>query len=64
MAPSDARCRTPDVLILYTDQWRWDAIGRLAPRWGCRSHRLATDGVHLDQAFVRSPACMPSRAPR
>lgn len=53
----------PNILILYTDQQRWDALG-------CsgnpiiqtpRLDRLAAEGVNCDHYFVNHPVCMPSR---
>lgn len=53
----------PDVLLVYTDQWRWDALGYvgwtvLTPNLG----RLAAEGVDVLRAVVQSPVCIPSRA--
>ncbi len=53
---------SPDVLLIYTDQWRWDALGSLgSPALTPVLDRLAADGVHFDHAVVQSPVCMPSR---
>ena len=53
----------PNVLLLYTDQQRWDTI-----RWGGNEHihtpnldALAKSGVLFENAFCNSPVCMPSR---
>ncbi len=54
----------PNILILYTDQQRWDALGAngnpdlRTPRLD----QLAAEGLNLDHCFVQSPVCMPSRA--
>lgn len=54
----------PNILILHTDQQRWDAVGAngnpdiITPN----IDRLAEAGVNFDRYFVQSPACMPSRA--
>ncbi len=55
--------RRPNILILYTDQQRWDALGangtpdiKTPPL-----DRLAADGVNFDRYFVQNPVCMPSR---
>ena len=54
----------PNVLLLHTDQHRYDALG-------CAGNdvvetpnldRLAADGVRFSRAFVQAPVCMPSRA--
>lgn len=59
----------PNVLLLYTDQQRWDTIG-----YGGVAHylgnphihtpnldRLARDGILFANAFCNNPVCMPSR---
>jgi arylsulfatase A-like enzyme len=54
----------PNVLILYTDQQRWDALGAngnteiKTPNLD----RLASEGVNFQRYFVQNPVCMPSRA--
>ena len=56
--------RRPNILILYTDQQRWDALGVngnaeiLTPNLD----QLASQGVNFDHYFVQNPVCMPSRA--
>ncbi|MCB0114896.1 MAG: sulfatase-like hydrolase/transferase [Caldilineaceae bacterium] len=56
--------RRPNILILYTDQLRWDALGVngnpdvQTPNLD----RLAADGANFDHCFVQNPVCMPSRA--
>lgn len=56
--------RRPNILILYTDQQRWDAIGAagnpeiLTPNLD----RLAASGTRFSHHFVQNPVCMPSRA--
>ena len=53
---------SPDVLLIYTDQWRWDALGGLgSPARTPVLDQLAAEGVHFDHAVVQSPVCMPSR---
>lgn len=52
----------PDVLLVYTDQWRWDALG--CAGWPVHTpnlDRLAAEGVRFPRAVVQSPVCMPSR---
>ena len=60
----DARAKRPNVLLLYADQWRGDALG-------CAGDpvvqtpaldRLAAGGLHLPTAFTVDPVCTPSRA--
>lgn len=53
----------PNILILYTDQQRWDALGAngngeiKTPNLD----RLAAEGVNFNRYFVQNPVCMPSR---
>jgi len=53
----------PNILILYTDQQRWDAVG-------CNGNaeiktpnldKMARGGLNFDRFFVQNPVCMPSR---
>jgi arylsulfatase len=55
--------KRPNVLLLYTDQQRWDTIGA-----GGNPHittpnldRLAREGALMANAFCNNPVCMPSR---
>jgi arylsulfatase A-like enzyme len=53
----------PNILLLYTDQQRWDALGA---NGNAEIHtpnldRLAADGLNCDRFFVQNPVCMPSR---
>lgn len=53
----------PNILIIYTDQQRWDALGI---NGNCdiqtpNLDRLACEGVNFDHYFVQNPVCMPSR---
>lgn len=53
----------PNILIIYTDQQRWDALGAngnpdiQTPNLD----RLAEESVNFDHYFVQNPVCMPSR---
>jgi arylsulfatase len=53
----------PNILILYTDQQRWDALGAngnpdiQTPNLD----RLAAEGTNFTRFFVQNPVCMPSR---
>ncbi len=55
--------KRPNILILYTDQQRWDALGVNAnPEIKTpRLDRLAAEGINYDRFFVQNPVCMPSR---
>jgi arylsulfatase A-like enzyme len=55
--------RRPNILLLYTDQQRWDALGAngndeiQTPNLD----RLAAQGANFSHYFVQNPVCMPSR---
>jgi arylsulfatase A-like enzyme len=55
--------RRPNVLLLYTDQQRWDTIARAGyPHMHTPNlDGLAADGALLQNAFCNNPVCMPSR---
>ncbi len=59
-----SRASRPNILLLCTDQQRYDSLG-------CYGNRaiatpaidaLAVDGVLFEQCYVQSPVCTPSRA--
>jgi len=53
----------PNILILYTDQQRWDAF-EVNGNPDIRTpnlNRLAAEGLNYDHHFVQNPVCMPSR---
>ena len=55
--------RRPNILILYTDQQRWDAMGANG-NTEIRTpnlDRMAAQGLNYDRFFVQNPVCMPSR---
>lgn len=55
--------RRPNVLILYTDQQRWDTLGTNGNReiLTPRLDQFAAEGVGFRRHFVQNPVCMPSR---
>ena len=55
--------RRPNILILYTDQQRWDALGANgnAEIKTPNLDRMAAQGLTYDRFFVQNPVCMPSR---
>ena len=55
--------RRPNILLLYSDQQRWDALGAAgnAEIHTPNLDRLAQHGVSFDHCFVQNPVCMPSR---
>ncbi len=54
----------PNILLIYTDQQRWDALGASGnPHIHTPNlDKLAADGTNFDHCFVQNPLCMPSRA--
>ncbi|MCB1387959.1 MAG: sulfatase-like hydrolase/transferase [Rhodobacteraceae bacterium] len=54
----------PNILFIYTDQQRWDALGANgnAEIQTPNLDRLAARGVNFRSCFVQHPLCMPSRA--
>ncbi|WP_269523047.1 sulfatase family protein [Coraliomargarita parva] len=53
----------PNILLIYTDQQRWDALGANDnPEIHTPNlDRLAKQSVSFDNCFVQNPVCMPSR---
>jgi len=53
----------PNVLLLYTDQQRWDALGAAGNEFIQTPHLdgLARQGALFEHAYVNAPVCMPSR---
>lgn len=59
----DTVSAAPNVLLLYTDQQRYDSLGCNGSAWADtpNSDRLAYQGTVFPHYFVQSPLCMPSR---
>lgn len=55
--------RSRNILLLYTDQQRWDTIAAAGNAAVSTPNldRLAAQGVLFDNAFVNCPVCQPSR---
>ena len=55
--------KRPNILIIHTDEQRWDALGANGNPHIRTPHldRLAREGVNFDHFFVQNPVCMPSR---
>lgn len=55
--------KRPNILILFTDQQRWDTIGAAGYPWMHTPNldRLARRGVLFTHTFCNAPMCMPSR---
>jgi hypothetical protein len=69
LAPTARPChnravRYPNILLIYTDQQRYDALGANGNREILTPHldALAAQGVSFERCFVQHPLCMPSRA--
>jgi len=53
----------PNVIIIITDQQRFDAVGYVNPNIITPNlNKLASESVICAEAFVQSPQCQPSRA--
>ncbi len=65
MAPDlSPRDRPPNVLLIVSDQQRWDLLGSVG-RWPVRTphlDRLAAEGMRFDRAYTPCPLCTPARA--
>ncbi|MFP4579530.1 MAG: sulfatase [Candidatus Sumerlaeia bacterium] len=55
--------RRPNVLLIQTDQQRWDALGAAGNPYIHTPNldRLAASGALMENAFCNNPVCMPSR---
>jgi len=55
--------RRPNILLLYTDQQRWDALGANGNDYVRTPNldSLAGQGANFDRCFVQAAVCMPSR---
>lgn len=53
----------PNILLIYTDQQRWSALGANGnPHIRTPNlDQLAARGTNFDHCFVQNPVCMPSR---
>lgn len=52
----------PNLLLLQTDQHRWDALGIVRPEVKTpHLDALAARGIHFDQAVCQNPQCVASR---
>ncbi|MDQ8194062.1 sulfatase-like hydrolase/transferase [Coraliomargarita sp. SDUM461004] len=60
----DQLMQKPDILLIITDQQRWDSITCADHGWGHTPNidRLANEGVYFEQCYCAAPSCVPSRA--
>jgi arylsulfatase len=59
-----ASVERPNVLLITTDQQRWDAFGLNDPNTDLRTpicDQLAASGVNFSRAYVTCPVCIPAR---
>ncbi|MBE0535100.1 MAG: sulfatase [Phycisphaerae bacterium] len=63
-APAERTPRRPNVLLILTDDQRWDAIGLGGSRHLKTPHtdRLGREGIHFQNTFCTTSLCSPSRA--
>ncbi len=54
----------PNILLITTDQQRFDTCGPRAPAWMRTPHfdHLCREGVRFDAAYADCPLCVPARA--
>jgi arylsulfatase len=58
----DDRLRRPNILLIMTDQQRWDALG-CTGGWVKTPHidRIAREGIRFANCVANSPQCVPTR---
>ena len=64
LAPAQSAARRPNLLLVVTDDQRWDAMGCAGNALARTPHldALAADGVRFRNAFVTTAICAASRA--
>lgn len=55
--------KQPNIILITTDQQRFDTIGELAPKWMRTPHMdyLAKKGLYFKNAYTENPICVPAR---
>lgn len=55
--------KKPNILLITTDQQRYDTVGDAAPDFLRTPHTdfLMREGITFDRCYVQTPACAPSR---
>jgi arylsulfatase A-like enzyme len=61
---SESSGKRPNILILMTDQQRWDSVGCYGSEAAHTPHidQVAREGVVFEKCYVSNPVCTPSRA--
>lgn len=64
LAPGASAAGRPNVLLIMTDQHRWDALGSYGNSVIRTPHidSLASGGVRFTECWSQHPVCMPARA--
>jgi len=55
--------KKPNILLITTDQQRYDTVGKAAPDFLRTPHTdfLMQQGITFDRCYAQTPACVPSR---
>src|SRR5437868_1006933 len=61
--PCHAAPARPNILLIITDDQRWDMMGNVTPLLHTPAmDRIAREGARFEHALVRTPICAASRA--
>ena len=62
--PLNGKVMSPNILLILTDQQRWDSPGCYNTSGVHRPNldHLATEGIRYTQCYVNNPVCTPSLA--
>ena len=62
--PAKPRTNRPNVIVFFTDEQRWDTVGKNGNPLGLTPNfdRAASLGTHIVNSFTVQPVCGPSRA--
>jgi len=64
MQTTPAKKKRPNILLVISDQQRWDTIGACGRQEAQTPHldRLVSEGITCNHAFCTTPMCSPTRA--